>query len=194
MNERIRIGLDFGGVVANHLTVKCEIAQSLFGMTITHGPESTRHALLPALGPEKYHQLHRDLFSGKSSQYNLASGEQIVIGRESYVHPTAQLVGPILIGNNCSIGKNVKLSGHVAIGDGCTILEDTVIEKSIIWRNARLGTRVNLKNSILADNCRLNAGSISEGAVLGNNVTVASNCKLKPGSKIWPGTRVGPET
>ena len=144
--------------------------------------------------PEKYHQLHRDLLSGKSSQYSPASGEEIVIGRESHVHPTAQLVGPILIGNNCSIGKNVKLSGHVAIGDGCTILEDTVIEKSIIWQNARVGTRVILKNSILADNCRLEDNSIVEDSILGDNVTVTSGCKLQPGSKIQPETTVEPET
>jgi len=112
--------------------------------------------------PEKYLQLHRDLLGGKCSQYPLAPGEKILIGEQSDIHPTAQIKGPVIIGNNCSIGPQVKLSGPVVIGNGCTILEDSVIEDSIIWRNARLGPQVNLKNSILADNCCVNAHSLIE--------------------------------
>jgi len=82
----------------------------------------------------------------------------------------------------------------VVIGTGCTILEDTVIEESIIWHNVRLGQRVNLRSSIIADNCCLNADSTIEDSILGDNVTVASGCKLEPGSKIWPGTTAEPKT
>ena len=119
--------------------------------------------------PEKYLQLHRDLLSGKSSQYT-PSPERVVIGEHCHIHPTTQL------------------KGAVVIGAGCTILEDTVIEESVIWRNAQVGERVNLKNSIVADNCCLNPDSIIEDSVLADNVTVASGYKLEPGSKIWPGT------
>ena len=144
--------------------------------------------------PEKYLQLHRDLLSGKSSQYCLTPGEEVVIGEKSHIHPTAQITGPILIGNNCSIGRSVKLTGPVIIGDGCTILEDAVLEQSVIWRNAWLGRRVNLKNSIIADNCCLNDDSIIEDSVLGDNVTIVSGCRLQPGSRIWPGTTVEAKT
>jgi len=140
--------------------------------------------------PEKYLQLHRDLLSGKSSQYALAVGEEVLIGEHSDIHPTAQIKGPAVIGANCSIGRNVKLSGPLVIGDGCTILEDSVIEESVIWRNARLGPRVKVKNSIVADNCCIDSGSIVEDSVLGDNVTLVSGCKPERGSKIWPGTTV----
>ncbi len=140
--------------------------------------------------PEKYLQLHRDLLSGKCQQFVLAPGEEVLIGEQCDIHPTAEIKGPAVIGANCSIGRQVKLTGPVVIGTGCTILEGSVIEGSIIWRNARLGPRVHLKNSILADNCCLNASSICEEAVLGDNVTVVSGCKLEPGSRIWPGTTV----
>ena len=82
--------------------------------------------------------------------------------------------------------------GPVVIGSGCTILEDAVIEESIIWRNARLERGVKLKNSIVADNCCLNARSIIEGSVLGDRVTTVSDCKLESGSKIEPETTVTP--
>jgi len=141
---------------------------------------------------EKYLQLHRDLLSGKGSagQYGLTSGEEVLIGDQSYIHPTAQMKGPILIGSNCTIRQNVKLTGPVVIGPDSTILEDTVIEQSILWRNVRLGARVNLKKSIVADHCCLDADSIIEDSVLGDNVSVVSGCRLEPGSRIWPGTTV----
>ncbi|MFB0559263.1 MAG: sugar phosphate nucleotidyltransferase [Dehalococcoidales bacterium] len=139
--------------------------------------------------PEKYLQLHRDLLSGKSSQYATPAGE-VVIGEQSSIHPTAQIKEPVVIGGNCTIGHDVKLIGPVVIGADCTILDDTVIEESIIWRNTWLGQRVKLKKSIVADNCCLNPDSIVEDSILADNVTVASGCKLEPGSRILPGTSV----
>jgi mannose-1-phosphate guanylyltransferase len=139
--------------------------------------------------PEKYFQLHRDLFSGSSTRHSGPRGE-VLVGEQSYIHPTAQIRGPVVIGNNCAIGYKVKLTGPVVIGSGGTILEDSVIEESIIWRNAQLGQRVSLKNSIVADYCRLNDNCSIEGSILGDNVTVGIGYKLEPGSKIWPGTIV----
>ncbi len=142
--------------------------------------------------PEKYLQLHRDLLSGKSIQYTPASPGEVVIGEQSNIHPTARIKGPVIIGNNCTIGRNARLTGPVVIGSGCTILEDTVIEESIIWRNTQLGQRVNLRNSIIADNCCLTADNTIEDSILGDNVIVARGCKLEPGSKIWPRTTAEP--
>ena len=140
--------------------------------------------------PGKYLQLHQDLLNGESSQY--ASPGEMVIGEQSHIHPTAQIKGPVMIGSNCTIGRRVRLTGPVVIGAGCTILEDAVIEESIIWWNTRLGKQVNIRNSIIANNCCLNAENTIENSVLGDNVTVASGCKLEPNSKIWPGTNVEP--
>jgi len=144
--------------------------------------------------PGKYLRLHRDLLNGESSQYAPASPGEAVIGEQSHIHPTAQIKEPVMIGDNCTIGRNARLTGPVVIGSGCTILEDTAIEESIIWHNVRLGPRSKLKCSIVADHCYLNAGSLIENSVLGDNVTVASGCKLEPGSKIWPGTTAEPKT
>ncbi len=144
--------------------------------------------------PEKYLRLHRDLLSGKSGQYVPASAGEVVVGEQSYIHPTARVKGPVIIGNNCTIGRNTRLTGPVVIGSGGTIQAGAVIEESIIWRNIQLGQRVNLRNSIIADNCCLTADNTIDDSILGDNVTVARGCNLKPGSKIWPGTTVAGKT
>ena len=141
--------------------------------------------------PEKYLRLNRDLLSGMSIQHNFPADKEILIGDQSYIHPTAQIRGPILIGSKCTIGQRVKLTGPLVIGHGSTIMEDSVIEKSIIWGNVQLVQRVNLRNSIVANNSYLNTDSIINDSVLGDNVTVVSGCRVEPGSRIWPGSTVG---
>ena len=143
---------------------------------------------------EKYLQLHRDLLNGSSVQHSYPVGDEVVMGEQSSIDPTAQMRGPILIGSNCTIEGKARLIGPVVIGSGSTILEGTVIEASIIWRNARLEPGVNLRDSIIADNVRLNANCIIHGSVLGDNVTVVSGAKLEPGSKIPPGIVVEANT
>jgi mannose-1-phosphate guanylyltransferase len=140
--------------------------------------------------PEKYLQVHRDLLGGKSKLYSPASGNAISIDKKSEVHRTAQIQGPVMVGANCSIGPRVKLTGPVVIGPGGTILEDSVIEQSVIWRNVRMGPKAMVKSSILADNCHLEANSVAERAALGDDVVVERGGQVEPGGRIWPGTRV----
>ncbi len=141
--------------------------------------------------PEKYLRLNIDLLSGKSSQYSFPSGEKVIIGKQCHVHPTALISGPAVIGNNCTIGQRVRLKGPVVIGSGCVILDDAAITETIMWQAVNIGKQAKVKGSVIANNCRLDDGSIVEDSVLGDNVTVASGYKLEPGSKIWPGTAVG---
>ena len=143
--------------------------------------------------PEKYLQLHKDLLTGKSKQYAPAPGKEIQIGEKSSIDPTAEIKGPAVIGSNCTIGRHVRLTGPVVIGSGSTILEDTVINESVIWQNVRLGRRVNLQNSIVANDCCLNADCIIEKSAVGDNVTIISGRKIEAGSKIWPEKTAAPE-
>ena len=142
--------------------------------------------------PEKYLQLHRDLLSGKSSRHTPPSDR--LIGKQSHIHPTAEIKGPVVIGDNCTIGQQVRLTGPVVIGSGGTIQPEAVIEESIIWHKVQIGQRAVVKNSIIADNCHLYPDcSISDGSLLSDNVVVISGCRLQA-SKIWPGTRVEADT
>lgn len=87
----------------------------------------------------------------------LANSEMVVIGKNANIHPTAQITGPAIIGDNvsidagvvidaCIIGNNVTISQgaqlHISvIGDGCflpfraatfmtTLMEDTMVAQN----------------------------------------------------------------
>jgi mannose-1-phosphate guanylyltransferase len=137
--------------------------------------------------PEKYLQLHRDLLAGRCDG---CSFEKNVIGSGSKIHPSAQLNGMIMLGDNCSIARGVRLAGPVVIGSNSVVGDDSVITDSIIWHNVNIGQRVVIKSSILANNCNIGDDSYLIDAVLGDHVMVSDGIKLKPGSRIMPGETI----
>ncbi len=135
--------------------------------------------------PEKYLQVHQDLLSGKSRGY-VSLGQTVRLGSRCRVDPTAQIQGPVLVGENCTISRGVKITGPVVIGSGSTILEESVIEGSVIWHNTRIGPKAILQNTLVANDCQLEAEACIEKAVIGDHITVTSRSKYGAGSRIWP--------
>ena len=141
--------------------------------------------------PEKYLQLNRDLLQGKSSHHT-TSVQQTNTGKGSTINPSAQIKGPVLVGDNCDIEAGARLIGPVVIGSGCTVAQEATIEGSLLWHNISIGQKAEVKGSIIADNCRLGEGSgVAEGSVLGDNVTLATGYRLQPSSRIQPGEKLG---
>jgi mannose-1-phosphate guanylyltransferase len=139
---------------------------------------------------EKYHQLNRDLLNGMSNQFSFKNNSQVLIGENSNAHYSAEITGPTMIGDNCAIGRKVQLSGPMVIGHSSTIGDGAIVEDSVIWNNVVIESGATVKRSIIADNCRIGVASTIMDAVISNNVTVAVGYMLKPGSKIWPETKV----
>jgi mannose-1-phosphate guanylyltransferase len=139
--------------------------------------------------PEKYLQVNRDMLTGKCCEYDPDAHRKSMIGEGCYIHTSARIVGPVVIGNNCTIGPDVKIIGPVTIGKDCRILDGATVSDSVIWPDTWIGPRAIVKNSIIADHCRLDADSVVEQSMLGCNVNVCVGHRLAPGSKIHPGTK-----
>ncbi len=145
--------------------------------------------------PEKYLQLHRDLLSGKSNRFTPDPSREVIIGKQSHIHPTAQIKGPVLIGDNCTIEREVKLTGPVVLGSGCIVQSEAIIEESVIWHNVQIEQGASVKGAVIANNSHLHSNChITDGSIIGDNVTIVSGCKLNPGSKILPETIVKRDT
>lgn len=137
--------------------------------------------------PDKYLQLHRDLFDRKSTIYTPSGGKKVSIGRKCVIDKSANMNGHIVIGDNCSIEAGVNIIGPVVIGAGCTILSESLIEDSVIWNNVCVEQKVRIQHSIVASNCRLGSESSLHSCIIGENVTIISGSTLKPDTRILPG-------
>ena len=174
-------------------------------------PYSTEHQLFPSMladkgnlyafpllgywidigSSEKYQQINFDLLSGKSGQHGFLNGNEIIIGQNCQIHPTAKLEGPVLLGDNCIVEAGAFIQGPTVIGSHCRIDETSVISNSIIWQRGTFERNCHFTSSIAAEDCKLQSGSEAECAVIGNNVTILQNYKLASGSKIEPNQIIG---
>ena len=148
--------------------------------------------------PEKYLMAHHDLLSGKApslSHYWGNVNEDVQIGSNSTIHPSAEIKGPVLIGENCVIAKGAKVKGPAVLGPRCQVAEEAFIEGAILWHDSKVGKKAILRNCVVASHSHIQEGSeVLDNCVLGDNVVVGKNNKLAPGIRIWPDKRIAAGT
>ncbi len=57
--------------------------------------------------------------------------------------------GQLLLGNNSVVKPGAKISGSVIIGNDCVVEEGAVIEDTIIWSGSHIGSRAQIKKSVI---------------------------------------------
>jgi len=119
--------------------------------------------------PDKYLKVQHDLLQ----RYVGDKGTKFE--GESFVHSSAQIEGPAIIGEACSIDKNSIVKGPAVLGARCRVEEDAVI--------------------LVASRCFIGEESeILDGCILGDDVLIGKGSKLPNGTKIWPGKTIEPGT
>ena len=135
---------------------------------------------------EKYLKVHHDLLLRWP-------GRDIRTEGKSKIHPTAQIEGPVLIGQECIIGEGVQIKGPAVLGARCEIAKGAIIEGAVLWDGAQVREKAVLKNCVVGSRgCIENSCHILEDCVLGDNVTVGEGSRLAPGARIWPDSYVEP--
>lgn len=138
---------------------------------------------------EAYLQAHVDILTDKVSTY-LPYQEfrpQIWVGENTKIHPSAQLVAPLVIGSNCYIGASAILGPHTFLGDNCIINAHTSVKRSVVWNGVQIGKGAAIRGGVLCSNVYIkNNVEIYEGAIIGHESTLNENCTVKPGAKVWP--------
>ena len=118
-----------------------------------------------------------------------------VVDPTSFVHPTAVLIGDVIVGPKCYIGPNASLRGDfgrlvigpgVNIQDGCCVHgscnEDTVLEEdSHIGHGAVVHACVVRRNVLIGMNA-----TVLDGAEIGESAIIAANAFVKSGEKVPP--------
>jgi mannose-1-phosphate guanylyltransferase len=139
--------------------------------------------------PDKYLRLQHDLLR------RYVGNKGINLEGESFVHSSARIDGPALIGEACFIDKDSMVKGPVVLGARCRIEEGAVIEGAILWQGCKIGKGAKLRNCLVASRCYIGEESeILDGCILGDDVRVGKGSKLSNGVKIWPSKTIEPGT
>ena len=101
--------------------------------------------------PEKYLQLNCDLLlaKAKSALIDGLEGGMVHRGEGVVLHPSAEIVGPAVLGSGCKIGQGVRIRGPVVMGPDCHIGEGAVIERAVLWEGVSVGMGAALRGCVL---------------------------------------------
>jgi mannose-1-phosphate guanylyltransferase len=147
--------------------------------------------------PQKYLTANHDVMLGRAKHNLLGEPdhEQIWLGKDCQVDPSARISGPVVIGSDSKIGPGVQITGPTVLGSGTEIGEGSDIEGAVIWNDTTLGQRVVIHNAVIADACQMSDDVwLGEGTVLGSNVQVGSGNRLERGIRVWPERILEPNT
>ena len=98
-----------------------------------------------------------------------------VIDPTSFVHPTAVLIGDVVIGPKCYVAPGVSLRGDmgpIVIGGGSSV-QDNCIAHTFAHHGMTVG-----------EDCNIGHGAILHGCHLGAHVLVGMNSVLMDGSEV----------
>lgn len=120
--------------------------------------------------PDKYYQAHCDIAARRIciDGLNFDVGNDIIIGENTIISPTARIVAPAYIGNGVRIMDGADLGPNVFIGRDSIIDSHSSIKESILWENVVVG----------------------EGAVL-NRAIIGSYSHIRPARYLDPGVVIG---
>jgi len=98
-----------------------------------------------------------------------------IINETSYVHPTAVIIGDVIIGANCYIGPNAVIRGdfgRIVLGNGANLQDTCVIHSfpdsiTMIEANGHIGH-----------------GAVLHGCTIGENALVGMNAVVMDGANI----------
>jgi mannose-1-phosphate guanylyltransferase len=143
--------------------------------------------------PDKYLKLQHDLL--RRSDLVGVGNKGIKFEGESFVHSSAQIEGPAVIGEASFVDKDSIVKGSAVLGRRCRVGEGAVIEGAILWQDCQIGQGAKLRNCLVASRCYIGEESeILGGCVLGDDVRIGEGSKLSNGIRIWPGKTIEPGT
>ena len=138
---------------------------------------------------QQYQQANYDALTG--AVWMRMKGDEIEpriwVGERCRIHPSAKLVGPIVLGDDVQIGEGVTIEGPSSIGERTIVAERAKISRTVIWEDGYVGADAHVTDSTIANHTILRDHvSVGEGTVIGARCMVGSGARVRPHLKIWP--------
>lgn len=123
-------------------------------------------------------------------------GKTPQVAQSAYIHPSAQLIGDIAIGEESSVWCNATLRGDVhslRIGSRTNIQDNSVLHADFPDFPLTLGDRVTVGHSVVLHGCTVEDDAlIGIGAVVLNGARIGKGSVIAAGALISEGTEVPP--
>jgi NDP-sugar pyrophosphorylase family protein len=131
--------------------------------------------------PEKYIQVHRDMFEGRFSAglYQGVDSRQPMVSPEARIDDGATLTGPCFIDAGAHVKTDAEIGPGTVLGRGVVIEDGAKLQNTIVWPNTRIGQNAIIDGPIIGRNCHIGRNvSITGRAVVGDKTTLTDYTHL----------------
>lgn len=125
--------------------------------------------------PEKYVQVHRDMFDGHFSGGVFAQADRSapVVSPEARVEDHVTFDGPSFIDAGAHVRAGARIGPYSVLGRGVVVGEGADIERTIVWPNSRIGQGAVVHGPILGRNCHIGRDVVlKSSSVLGDKTVL----------------------
>jgi NDP-sugar pyrophosphorylase family protein len=131
--------------------------------------------------PEKYVQVHRDMFDGKFTAGSVGGADRgrPVVLSDARVEEGARLTAPCFVDAGAHVKAGAKIGPYSVIGRGAVVEEEAEVDSSIIWPNSRIGQHAVVQGAILARNCHVGRYcTVRRDAVFGDKTVLTDYTRI----------------
>lgn len=125
--------------------------------------------------PEKYRDVHRDIFDGRCplGPAGIGSG-QPVVSPDAKVEPGAVLEGPCFLDAGVIVKAGARVGAYSVLGKSVLVEEDAQVTGAIVWPNARIGHDAVVDGALIGRSCYVGKNAyVGPTAILGDKTTLS---------------------
>ncbi|MBM3806566.1 MAG: NDP-sugar synthase [Acidimicrobiia bacterium] len=118
--------------------------------------------------PDKYVQVHHDMFDGKFAGGLFATGDRTkpMVSPEARIEDGVTMTAPCFIDAGAHIKSGTTIGAYSVIGRGALIEESADLQNTIIWPNSRIGQNAVVHGAIVGRSCHIGRDSVLKGRML----------------------------
>jgi mannose-1-phosphate guanylyltransferase len=138
--------------------------------------------------PERYLKGTFDIIEGNvhTAVRERLGGDFMALAPDVLVEGRA--IPPAVLEPGVRVAVGAHVGSLVVLGQGVTVGAGSIVERAVIMNGTDVGAGCTLRDCIVAAGCRIGEGSqITDGAVLGEGVTIGAHNIVSRGARIFPG-------
>ncbi|HHV29005.1 MAG TPA: NDP-sugar synthase [Clostridium sp.] len=117
--------------------------------------------------PEKYLKVHKDILKGLIPIGNYDFGKNgIYISEKAKIDKSAELIGPVYIGQNVAIGPSAVVGPNAVLFDDALVGMGARVVDSIVWDHVNVESGATVMNSVVMSNCKVDRESEIHNSIL----------------------------
>jgi len=129
--------------------------------------------------PEKYRDVHRDIFDGRCplGPAGIGSG-QPVVAPDAKIEAGAVLEGPCFLDTGVVVKAGARVGPYSVLGRSVLVEEDAQVTGAIVWPNARIGRDAVVGAALVGRSCYIGKNAeVGPQAILGDKTTLSDFTK-----------------